>query len=86
MMNSNLVRFTVLPIVTLAAVACASQSQPAPETPASQPAAAEEGGEHMMPDGTSMEGHQHGETGTHTMPDGTVMEGHSHGDGSGDEK
>lgn len=37
---------------------------------------------HAMPDGTVMDGAEHGEHGdeaTHTMPDGTVMEGVEHG-------
>jgi hypothetical protein len=84
-MNSKLIRIKWLPLLTLAVVGCASPQQPAAETPASQPAASEEG-EHSMPDGSKMESHKHSESDTHTMPDGTVMPGHSHSESSGGEE
>lgn len=83
-MNTKSMKSMCLPVLALAAIACASQTPPAAETP-SQPAAAEEG-EHTMPDGSKMEGHKHGESDTHTMPDGTVMPGHSHSESSGGEE
>lgn len=78
-------KLAFLSLLGLATAACASQTPPPAEMPASQPAGSEHG-EHTMPDGSNMEGHKHGESGTHTMPDGTVMRGHSHGGSSGDEE
>jgi hypothetical protein len=71
-----------------------TQSEPPPESPAyttssgsasaSTPTTAghQHGapgpGQHVMPDGAVMEGHQHGGA-THVMPDGTIMPGAQHG-------
>ena len=41
-------------------------------------------GQHTMPDGTTMSGHEHMDHGGHhTMPDGTTMAGHEHRDHAG---
>lgn len=46
------------------------------DTTAAPPVSAPpEDGEHIMPDGTKMQGEHHGE---HTMPDGSKMEGEHH--------
>ena len=55
---------------------------PAQSTPmySTTPAA----GQHTMPDGTTMSGHEHMDhDGHHTMPDGTQMAGHQHMDHAG---
>lgn len=75
--------YFALPTLIFVSVASACGSRPTPEPAASAEAA--EGGEHTMPDGTKMQGHDHHSEGSqaegeHTMPDGTKMKGHHHGD------
>ncbi|WP_347754275.1 hypothetical protein [Agrococcus sp. ProA11] len=71
-------RMTWIGTIAIAAMlvtGCAATAAPAEEpTPAAS---------HTMPDGTVMDGAEHGEHSsdeTHTMPDGTVMDGAEHGE------
>lgn len=50
-----------------------------PTEPAPMYTTTPQAGQHTMPDGTTMSGHEHmNHGGQHTMPDGTTMAGHEH--------
>ena len=79
MRKKHSIRWAVCSSLMLFSLACAGKSQPTPETPASQPAATESGGEHTMPDGTKMQGHKHDDASEQSMPNTRPGGEHDHG-------